>query len=190
MPDNVLSSAPLPAQFVGARRLLVREWDDYEDGGIALNDPSAGLQYQAWHAYIAGDDVILEAEHVAPSVLYSGAGINEISLAFDQNMRPVLAFVQAGAAYLRWYDTSVSAQVITPLGEGVQNPRVTMDDKRYTQVHSSDVILAYIRDGGLYTRMQRDRYIIEYLQASGLSHSLIKIGMNAGNRLQFLLQEL
>lgn len=188
MPGDALSSAPVPAQFVGGRRLYVRHDSDYETGGVALNDPSRGLNYQEWHAYINGDDVMLEAEHVAPVVLYSAPGIAEISIAFDQNMRPALAFVQDGIAYLRWYDTQLGAQVVTAF-PGAENPRITMDDKRATQSLSNDIILAYLKAGVLCTRKQRDRYSIEYTHTSGLDHALIKIGMNSAGRLQFMLQE-
>ena len=188
LPDNELSSTVIQAPFMGARALGVTKTVDYVDAGIALNDPSAGLFYQPWRARLVGNDILVDAREVEEFVLYSDTGITEISFTFDQNMRPVLAFVKAGQAYLRWYDTAVGAQVVTALASDVITPRVSMDDKRSMQSSISDLILAYVRSGSLYHRRQRDRFLTEYLLAENISTGLIKIGMNRQFRFQFMLE--
>ncbi|MCO1337134.1 hypothetical protein MO867_22680, partial [Microbulbifer sp. OS29] len=103
-------------------------------------------------------------------------------------MRPVIAYVEAGTAKLYWYDSSAGAQT-TSTWPGIITPRLTLDDKRSTQTSASDVIFAYLNNGHLYYRQQRDRYEIEYrLQENVNSPGLIKIGMNRQFRLQFLLK--
>jgi hypothetical protein len=96
-----------------------------------------------------------------------------------------LAVVEAGQAKLQWFDTSVGEQVITFLDPDVVTPRVTLDDKRNRQSEIADVILAYVRLGGLYYRQQRDRFLIEYLLDAGPHTGINKIGMNKHFRLQF-----
>jgi hypothetical protein len=187
LPDGVLSTIPIQAIFTGARALAVTKTVDYEDGGVALNDPSEGLLYQVWRCRLVGDDVVIGASSVTETILYSATGITEISFTFDQNMRPVLAFVKDGASYLRWYDSLYEEQVVTALDVDVTNPRVTLDDKRILQVAISDIILGYVRAGNLYYRQQRDRFETEYLLAEEVTSELVKIGMNKQFRLQFML---
>ncbi|MBX9754169.1 MAG: hypothetical protein K2X80_05415 [Pseudomonadaceae bacterium] len=191
-PDNALSSAPQVSGFAGSRALATTKTVDYEDGGIGIQDTSKGLLYQRWRArLIDGHTVLLDAPNVPAFALYEGAGITEISFSFDSNMRPVLAFVQAGAAKLRWFDSVVGEQVITEIGAGALTPRVSLDDKRIVGSDGyqiSDVILGYVRDGSLYYRQQRDRFTVERLLATGITKGLIKIGFSRGLRLQFMLE--
>ena len=195
LPDNQLSTAAAPGPFAGAGALPITQWVDYEDGGIALQDASKGLLYQVWTARIernktTGDDEIwVGAESVDKFLVHTAANITEVSLAFDRNMNLAVAYVQGGTAYLYWYDTTVPGYVTTNLGTDVVTPRVTHDDKRDGRGGSSDIILAYIKNGNLYYKQQRDRYETErLLQASVGSDGIIKVGMSRQNRLQFLLR--
>jgi hypothetical protein len=164
---------------------------DYEMGGRALNDPSAGLRDRVWTAVAdEGGAVRVSAAGVFETLVFTAPGITELSLAFDQNMRPFFAYVQDGQAKFRWYDTVLGANRITNLAAGDRWPRCTMDDKRLsaTQQNMSDVILTYVRDGDLYYRQQRDRYENEYLLHEGVPGRLLRVGMNKINRLQFLFE--
>lgn len=193
LPDNVLSTSPAPKGFVGARALPISKIVDYEDAGVAISDPSRGLLYQRWRALLLNPGepdsyVQLDAPEVAPFTLVELPGLTEISIAFDQLMRPTLAYVQNGTAYLRWYDSLAAAYVSDEIGDDIITPRVTMDDKRYVATNGyqlNDVILAYVRGGNLYYRQQRDRFTIERLLKIGLN-PLIKIGFTRGLRLQFM----
>jgi len=187
IPENALSIAPVNAAFSGARALPVTRTVDYEDGGIAIQDPSRGSQYQRWRGRLLGENIILDAPEVEPFVALSGPDITEISFTFDQNMRPAIAYVQAGVAKLWWFDTVAGEQVVTEYPEAI-TPRVILDDKRFTQTLNSDVILGYVHDGALYYRQQRDRFSIERLLDAGPHVGLVKIGFNVQLRLQFLME--
>jgi len=189
IPGNSLTATATPSTFSGARGLPVTKTVDYEDGGVAIQYPTQGLLVKRWRARLVGPDVIVDAADVEPFVLISGAGITEISLTFDQNMRPTLAFVQDGVAKLRWFD-SLPGEVVTTSYAGIRTPRITLDDKRYTQTSSSDIILAYIRvsDGALCYRQQRDRFQIERVLDEGPHKGLIKIGFSRQLQLQFMLE--
>jgi hypothetical protein len=199
IPMGRLSTTPVPSAFVppdeleGAATFEFGPISDYELGGKAISDPSLGNQDRPWTmtANEAGEVYFTAAEN--PEALFvTLPGLTELSFAFDQNMRPVLAYIQAGVPRLRWYDTVPGAYVVTDLPAGSISPRVTLDDKRQTQtaLGENDVILAYIRSGNLYYRQQRDRYETEYLLGVVGSAKLIRIGMNVENRLQFLLEEI
>lgn len=164
---------------------------DYEHGGIALNDPTQGLQVQVWDLWLENDDVVVRAPSygVGPStVLFTDTGITELSLAFDQNMNPFVAYVKDGAAKYWWYDTFDSQTKHSFLPANSISPRCCMDDKRQLQSTVNDIVLAYILNGNVYTREQRDRYGVERLFEADVDGRLIKIGMNNVNRLQLQVE--
>lgn len=175
----------LEADLIEAESALV----DYELGGRALNDPSEGLRVAVWKGWATEvGDVYLEAPGVPAEFIFSAPDITELSLAFDQNMRPFFAYVQGGQAKFRWYDTDLGANRITLLAADDKSPRCTMDDKRDMQVSqgANDIILAYVRYNALYYRQQRDRYEVEYQLAPLIpGRRFLKVGMNKVGRLQF-----
>lgn len=193
LPDDRLSTVPVPARFSGGRAGATSKTVDYEEGGIAIQDPSEGLLYQRWRARLFNSGevdsyVMLDAREVPEFVWLTVPFMTEISFSFDANMQPVVAYVANGQSFLNWYDTSVPAYVTTELAEDVITPRVALDDKRQFQSNGyqlSDVILAYVRSGNLYYRQQRDRYTIERLLKTGVK-PLIKIGFTRGLRFQFM----
>lgn len=186
IPEESLTPEPLPSQWSGAATLSVDDLIDYEDGGIGIQDPSRGLLYQVWRARVLNDgrEIVIDSESTDPVVWYSGESITEVSLAFDRNMNPAVAFVESRVAKLNWYDSSAGQQVTTEF-PGIQNPRLTHDDKRPEQSANSDIIMAYLSGGNLCYRQQRDRYQIEHVLEEGVEGKLVKIGMSRQMMLQF-----
>lgn len=190
MATPTISSTPSPSAFVDAKADTVSPLVDYETGGVALQDPSEGLQYQVWTARTDGTDITIEADNSPAQVIYSGTNITEISLAFDSNMNYFVAFVEDGQAKFKWYDSTVSDFTVTDLGATDANPRCTLDDKRSFNNSGRSIILAYLRGDNLYARYQNDRYDTEYnLGAITPGKKLAKIGMGSGLRLNYLLSD-
>jgi len=189
LPQNQLSSEPVPGYFLGARAQVFPDYIDYADGGVGIQDPSLGLNYQTWTAEIVEDIVedriVLSAPTYPATTVYTGDDITEVSLAFDQNMNPVIAFVEAGVSKLYWYDTLAGEQVVTEIPGNVTHPRVALDDTRQFNIVNSDIILAYIKDGALCYRQQRDRFEVERQLSSGPWIALVRIGMGSTLRFQF-----
>lgn len=189
LPNDELSTQPMPSYFLGARAQIFPDYVDYMDGGVAIQDASLGLSYQIWTAEIVSDviedNIMLSAPTSPPQSVYSGQDITEVSLSFTQNMDICIAFVEQGIAKLLWYDTSVSQLVVTIIDGNVTHPKVALDDSREFNRAGSDVILSYIKDGALYYRQQRDRFGIERQLSSGPWIALKRIGMGAGLRFQF-----
>lgn len=185
MPSGSLSTLPDSGEFLETVNSTLAPLVDYELGGVALNDPSQGLMFQLWRARYVTGMVYLGPDGGTEQELFTRPNVTELALAFDQNMNPSVAFVQAGSAWLRWFDTVAGDNVFTEI-PGAVNPRLTLDDKRSLEVINSDIILAYLRGGSLYYRQQRDRYEIEYLlTASPPCGGLSKLAMNTQGRLQF-----
>ena len=179
------ASSVIYAPYTGARRRNVTRFMDYEDGGVAVLDVSKGLDYQVWRARVEpSGDVYLGAPEVPEFLLLQVPGCTEISFTWDNTMRPVLAYMQGGLSKLWYYNTLTSMMDTLVLPAGNISPKVSLDDKRVTQTSASDVILAYVRDGSLYWREQRDRYLVERLWSTGLRGRLLKLGMNNKLRLQ------
>ena len=195
MPGNQLSQQLIYGDFLSPDNLPTDGTIAYELGGIGLNNSSAGLQYQVWTAQIRNprkpnSSVVISAPNTPQQTLFSFSGISQISLAFDQNMTPAIAFTAQGVAYLWWYDATVPGYVFLALPTNSYSPNVTLDDKRTLSLDLkfSDIILAYIRDRNLYFRQLRDRFTIEYILLSNIIYynpTLYKIGMCATDRLLF-----
>lgn len=183
IPDYVLSSEAVPSEIYGAKAKVTSPTVDFEDGGIALNDPSEGLLYQEWAGRIVCNEIVLNSPTVADTVIYSGAEISEMSFTFDQNMRPAAAFVDQGTMALLWYDTSLASEVVTYISGS--SPRIVLDDKRAYFLADSDIILFYLKGNQLLMRLQRDRFLNVYTLTSVPDYSrLVTAGMGTHYRMQ------
>lgn len=198
IPQQVLSPTPYVANyFVPDGDPSITELYDLELGGVGLSDPSQGLQVQNWSLTVdntLGTFTIASATQ-APLVLFTRTNPTWGRLAFDQNMKPFVAFIDQTGAHYYWWDPTIPGNTITDLPAGVSFPCCSMDDKRNiaTIVGYNDIILSYILNGNLYFRAQRDRYLVEYLLYTNLmqlvaSPRLWKIGMNLLFRMQFAVQ--
>jgi len=195
IPNSSLSSLPILGLYLNPDNLDTFNLQDYELGGIGLNDTSQGMRYQTWTLQLVGDDVIISAPEWPQTILFdltdtlSIDPITELSLAFDQNMNPFVAFVQGNQARFWWYDSDLPGITFTNLPAGARTPRCCLDDKRETQTPTSDIILSYIEDDKLYYRYQGERYITAHLLKADVTGNLVKVGMNNQNRLQWTIQD-
>lgn len=193
IPENVIASSPRISGFSYPVKQPGDFLVDWELAGVALNDPSQGLAVKLWKLEALYNettglrDVTVSAPGVTPTVLFSGVGVTEVALAFDQNMNPFVAYTQSGAPKIYWYDPLIPGMTTTVLPAGCYDLRACLDEKRAFDVANSDVILSYIRSGNLCVRCQRDRYGIEYVLKSGLGAGarLVSAAMNLGSRLQW-----
>lgn len=190
MPDNVFADgyirgAVLQPDRIGRKGLT----QDFERGGIALNDPSQGRDVQDWRIRVDGTAIKIGPVDGAEVTYFIEAGVTEVSLAFDTNMRPTIGYMSSGACKLRYFDTlSLSEQTITIAG--AKSPFLSLDDKRQTQNANSDILFFYIRANNLYFRQQRDRYQTERLLLTGVgaNASIHRVGMNAKLRMEVTLK--
>jgi len=186
IPDNEAASPSHISGFEVPVKTLSAEdkLQDWEMGGKALNDPSEGLRVQLWKFTLVVDEVTgassiyVEAPSVVKTLLFTGTDVSEIAGAFDQNMNPVVAYMESTTPKLWGWDPTAGAMVHTSLPAGCYDLRVSLDDKRRFNVAESDVILSYVRGGSLYYRYQRDRYLVEYLLSTNIDR-LICSAMNS-----------
>jgi len=189
LPDDTLIELEEIA-FLPPRNKPTRVSESWALGGIALSDTSEPFGYE-WRGYVQNKAIRVARKNTAPITLLSVTGeVTEVSLAFDQNMRPTIAYVEDDISKLYWYDTSQASMAITEYAD-TRNPRVALDDKRKFSIANSDIIFAYVKNGSLLCyRLQRERYSIEYtLDVNREEHVgdliLNDIGMGTGNRFVF-----
>lgn len=194
IPDNILSAAPISAAFLpprtGTRFSPLYGQYDTHYGGVAIGDPSLGIQYQLWSAIINGEDIDLAASNTPQFTLLEGVNAAWVALAFDQNARVFLAWcTSAGALSYYYFDTLANQYKISSVPTNpIYRCFAALDDARPELSSSADILLAYVKpDGNLAIRAQRDRYGIEYVLGAAPA-VLVQIGMNRGNRFQFAFQ--
>ena len=169
--------------------------EDWELGGIALSDGTQGLQVQVWHLYVTGSAtttaVWVEAPSVPPVQLFALNNITWARLAFDQNMHPVISYVDAYGPGFWWYDPVAQGTIFTSLPSTVTTSCLTMDDPRALppSLGPPDVVMCYVNLGTLCYRLQRERYATEHIWYTNINllignPSVNKIGMNNSLRLQ------
>lgn len=192
--NPTISSVPVPLPWREMVRSTGEPLVDYETGGPALAVGSDSHAFQ-WVAHSDGTSVWVSREGVAPALLLTDTGITEIALAFDQTMNPHIAYVASGVAKWFYWDTLASAYDTMTLTTA-RSPRCCSDEKTPQFSGDRDVVLAYMKGDGLFLRLQRDRFTVEYEKEPDPdnhapfteSTRLTILGMNTGNRLQFRFQ--
>lgn len=177
--------------FLPPRDKAVEKLECWELGGVALSDTSEPFQYY-WNGYIKGKAIYLKRQDSLPTTLLAFFGkVTEFSFSFDQNMRPIIVYVEDNITKLYWYDSTVAQNVITEY-LGISNPKLSLDDKRKFNVGNSDIIFAYISEyNKLCYRLQRERYGAEHILLTDDTKSetnplqLFEIGMGTENRFLF-----
>ena len=154
-PDNISNSSGLV---------------DYEMGGRALQDPSYGMNYRAWKGYWDPTDSTaylqpLDASAPPTPIFIETGDIEDFSFTFDQNMRwAAVTRKSDDTVQFRWYD-SVPEAYVTTTYTGITSVKLALDDHRSFQVQGgvSDIILTYISSNLVCWRIQRDRFLTQYV---------------------------
>lgn len=198
LPNNALSTAPVPAALLTpddrlrSSLLPATLLEDYDYGGVAVNDASQGVLVQPWRAYLSGSTIyyVPEAGGTPTSVL-TDTDITELSFAFTQGMKITVAYVAAGTTKLYWYNPA-TLNFTTTTFAGVASPFLTLDDKRPQALTTADVLFFYVRSGVLYYRQQRDSYATErslFTLPVGVTR-IVNAGMGENYRVQIQLETL
>lgn len=191
LPNQVLSSPPLPSAFLSPRNFMRSAGDralqPLAIGGAGLADTSQGIASQVWTGSFDGANCVLTPQSGTP-ISVALAGVVWFDFCFDQSMNPVIAYGdQFGLSHFRWFDSTVPGFVVTDLPTDTDPwPYCVFDDTRPAQSSTSDVIVAYTRSGGLYFLAQRDRFGVEYHLGSVPSPKVLtQVGMSITDRFQF-----
>lgn len=151
--------------------------------GTARSD-GVGPRNVEWRGTWESGSAIL----TSPSEVVSVPAPEAVRIAFDFDlaMSPVLAYEVGGVTHLRWFSGTVGDFVVTEF-PGMRDCCVMLDDSRPISATLSDVVLSGVEGGDLVTYVQRERYAVRHVLASGLTsaHRVLGAGFTRGNRLQW-----
>ena len=131
---------------------------------------------------------MLYAPNQTPALVRTGDFITDVSLAFDSQMRPAVAFVDSGVSYLQWFNPDIGGVETINLGGASTvaiNPKITFDYKLTTLYPQAGLILAYINGGQLHVREEQTQFREARLLDPGPFIALNRIGLGVGYRMQF-----
>lgn len=185
IPANAFTPTPVVSNFQYPYDEAYSPLSQNVYGGVAIGDASLGRQVRVWNVSYNGAYINVKPSDGTVVLSLAQTGVLTVSLAFDNNMGPVIAWTTTTGANLYYYDTLTSSY-ITRFFSDILSCRVCVDDAREFYTANSDVIFSYTKLGNLYYRQQRDRYDTEYT-IGATTKTLIRAAPNVGNRLQFQL---
>lgn len=203
IPDNRLSTEPVPGRMIYDLGVETSPVLDYKPGGIAVQDPSKGLDYQIWRGRLLGPNsdqsrIIIDGRYSPEHEVLHYPFMYEFNFSFDFSMRPLVVFLANETlevngqntpvqnCYLYWFDNTLGDYDLIFLGSVIRTPKLLIDDPRMVEsdfYNSSDVCLFYWRSGNLYVRYLRDRFTEEHLLKRNIPY-IERVGMNEFYRLQ------
>lgn len=185
VPGEVLNPLPL-------NRMSGTLW-----GPANIQDPTQGFFVQLWHFQSDKFKVTLWSDTQVPIDLFTRVlPISNVSVSFDTNANPCVAFQDSTGSYLYWFDPVPNDYVFFFISADATYPYVTLDDGRTFNQTNADNILGYIESGTIRYRQLRDRYLIEYTPPVGAggvpvaADILYYIGMQSSLRLDFIYGDL
>lgn len=182
LPSTNLSSLAITESF--RVPLRYKSDIDYELGGIDFKDTTQGLECCLWTSEYDGSTLTISTPDVS-YVVITDTGIDHHSFTFDQNMNPCVIFTKGISTYMYWYDPVIGKQTTTLMPVVMEDAQISLDDHRPYFSSNSDIILSYVRDGKLYYRVQRERYLQEHLLHEVTGNKLTQIGMSTNLRFRW-----
>lgn len=204
IPENRLSTEPVPGRLIYDLGVETSPVLDYKPGGIAIQDPTKGLDYQIWRGRVFSPNtdqsrIVIDGRYSPEYEILQYPYIFEFNFSFDFNMRPMAVFlaneilevggneVPVQNCYLYWFDNTLGDFDLIFLGSVIRTPKLLIDDPRMEESNFyslSDVCLFYWNGGNLYVRYLRDRFTEEHLLKRNVPY-IQRVGMNEYYRLQF-----
>lgn len=187
IPQHKFMTLPIASPYVWGAEFRSTPTESWEMGGRDLSDPSGGLIYQMWHGVLEDGTVYLDAPEVPKQPILSVLGMTQMDFSFDQNMKPCVCYTANNHCFFWWYNAVSLSYETLDLGADAITPVVLLDDKREALTSGSDIIVFYLRNGRMYYREQRDRYMIEYDSEISGVRRLLRVGFNKGLRMQLMV---
>lgn len=171
LPENKLSTMAIDGQFMVPEKV-----DELEDYSLHFSTR------EIVRCYYEGQQIRYSHKGDVYDVL-TVPDLTSLSFTLDQNLRPLLVYEQNKKTYMYWYNSALGKMEVKLWGEGYLTPQVALDDLRVENSSQIDIIFAYIRDGNLCIRYQRDRFSTETVL--GPSDRLFQMGSLNNHRFGF-----
>lgn len=159
----------------------------YTEGGAVLADVTQGMSGYIWHCYLDNNNIYLKREDLDTTYLITTKeNVSQLDVTFDQSMRPFICYVADDLPYYYHFNTDSNVYSEVPLDPSIKFPRCELDTRDEYLIHQSDIILGYTREGNLCYRLQRERFLQEYLIATNPNKSMLwRIGRTKDNRFAY-----
>lgn len=171
LPENKLSKDPIDGDFMVPEKI-----DELEDYSLHFSSR------EVIRCYYEGQNIRYSHMGVVYDVL-TVPNLTALSFTLDQNLRPLLVYVQNKKTYMYWFNSAIGKMEVKLWGEGYLTPQVALDDLRIENSSQIDIIFAYIKDENLCIRYQRDRFTTETVL--GPSDRLFQMGALNNHRFGF-----
>lgn len=171
LPENKLSKDPIDGAFMVPEKI-----DELEDYSLHFSSR------EVVRCYYEGQNIRYSHMGVVYDVL-TVPNLTALSFTLDQNLRPLLVYVQNKKTYMYWFNSAIGKMEVKLWGEGYLTPQVALDDLRIENSSQIDIIFAYIKDENLCIRYQRDRFTTETVL--GPSDRLFQMGALNNHRFGF-----
>lgn len=183
--NNNFTATPIVGNFLPPNDTAYNPLSQIIWGGIALNNASAGRQYQFWEVFYESGDIKVKPVLGSVEFSYTAPNATIVSGAFDQNMNAVVSYVDTNNDATIYYFTGVSYTTITV--SNITSMRLVVDDSRDFYSPDSDIFWCYVRNDVLCYRLQRQNYNTEYQIGAAYGKTLKRVGLTDKNRVQFEL---
>lgn len=182
------SSTPVRAEWSEKVARRVRPLEAYALGGAGLGISEVGDFKVQWSFEYKNGGVYCWSDTVPETLLFERPGITQISACFDQSLNPIVGFTDATGTYF-WLLSLITGQREFKEIPGAATPFCQLDDKRAVTRADSDVILSFFRGTQLIALVQRERYEVEHVMATGVSGQITALAPTTGYRLQWRIKE-
>ena len=138
-------------------------------GGVAIGDTSEPLNKYIWDGEYDKDAGSFSfwrrdlGKNTKTTVFEGKKDILSIDFCFDQNMRAFISYEQNYQSYYWHFNAENSTYDEVKLENATRFPRCCLYTAQPYSIPDSDVIIAYIRNNKLLFRVQRERFLKEYL---------------------------
>lgn len=138
-------------------------------GGVAIGDTSEPLYKYIWDGEYDKDTGSFSfwrrdlGKNTKTTVFEGKKDILSIDFCFDQNMRAFITYEQNYQSYYWHFNAENSTYDEVILENTVRFPRCCLFTAQPYSIPDSDVIIAYIKNNKLLFRVQRERFLKEYL---------------------------
>ncbi|MCU8036937.1 hypothetical protein ACRN98_22005 [Shewanella oncorhynchi] len=190
--DGIQSATPYATYGLYKPSVSLDTPFELELGPIELNNSGGSIKEFWWLFNFNGTSVTASRyNHFAnefddQQIIFYVDNVKRLSATFDQLGRPMVFYETVlGELRLYWFDPVNVENTTTVFGDG-SYPFSTFDIRWDTSNARSDNMLFYIRDGGIYYRLQRDRYSIEHATPVINGAILLEADMTVDYRLQLL----
>ena len=163
LPTTILSPIARPRnEFYGLHK-------SKSYGGVAIGDTSEPLNKYIWDGEYDKDAGSFSfwrrdlGKNTKTTVFEGKKDILSIDFCFDQNMRAFISYEQNYQSYYWHFNAENSTYDEVKLENATRFPRCCLYTAQPYSIPDSDIVIAYIRNNKLLFRVQRERFLKEYL---------------------------